>query len=195
VSPSPSPAPGEGRSIALALVNTELSPRGQTIDLLADGRTLARWLRDRGLPAPPATVIGDVQLARVHALRAAIRTMLTARAGGGRAPRKAVAEVNRAAALAPRTPRLTWGPGGPRQATAWPVGAAPLEIALAWIAGDAIETVQGATGERLRACEAHGCDRLFILDHGRRRWCSRTCGDRVRSARHYRRTRPGARPD
>jgi predicted RNA-binding Zn ribbon-like protein len=193
VSPSPSPAPGEARSIALALVNTELWPRGQAIDLLADGRTLARLLRDRGLPAPPATAIGEAELARVHALRAAIRAVFTARAGGARAPRAAVDEVNRAAALAPRTPRLVWGPDGPRQATTWPADAGPLEIALAWIAGDAIETVRGASGERLRTCDAHGCDRLFIQDHGRRRWCSRTCGDRVRFARHYRRTHPAAR--
>jgi predicted RNA-binding Zn ribbon-like protein len=34
-------------------------------------------------------------------------------------------------------------------------------------------------------CEAHGCARIFFRTHGRRRWCSNTCGDRVRVARHY----------
>ncbi|MFL6051618.1 MAG: CGNR zinc finger domain-containing protein [Actinoallomurus sp.] len=29
--------------------------------------------------------------------------------------------------------------------------------------------------------------RLFVREHARRRWCSTTCGDRVRAARHQRR--------
>ena len=68
------------------------------------------------------------------------------------------------------------GPPAPRK----------LDIALAAIAQDAIATLIGETGPGLRACEAHGCIRLFIQEHARRRWCSTTCGDRVRVARHYR---------
>jgi predicted RNA-binding Zn ribbon-like protein len=187
---SPSPAPGEERSVALALVNTELSPRGETTDLLSDGRAVRRWLRAHRLPAPPPASIGEAEIARVRALRTATRAVFAARASGVRAPRSAVAEVNRAAALAPCVERLVWGRNGPRRAATWPPEATPLEIVLARLAGDAIATVLGATGERLRTCEAHGCNRLFIQDHGRRRWCSRTCGDRVRFARHYRRTHP-----
>jgi predicted RNA-binding Zn ribbon-like protein len=190
-----SPAPGEDRSVALALVNTELSPRGEAIDLLPDGPALARWLRAHGLPAPPPASIGDDEVDRARGLRTAVRAVFAARAAGARAPRSAVAEINRAAALAPRVARLVWGPRGPRWATTWPAVAPPLEIALARLADDAIATVVGATGERLRACEAHGCNRLFIQDHGRRRWCSRTCGDRVRFARHYRKTHPAAERD
>ena len=187
---SSSPAPGEDRSVALALANTELSPRGRTLELLPDAAALARWLRGHQLPAPPAAAIAEPELDRLRGLRTAIRAVFAARAAGGRAPRTAVADVNRAAALAPRVPRLVWGPAGARGETTWPASAAPLEIALATIAADAIATVLGTTGRRLRACEAHGCGRLFIQDHGRRRWCSRTCGDRVRFARHYRRTHP-----
>jgi predicted RNA-binding Zn ribbon-like protein len=188
---SPSPAPGEDRSVALALVNTEPAPRDQPLELLPDAPALARWLRARRLPAPPAAAISAPELDRVRALRTAIRAVFTARAGDRRAPRDAVADVNQAAALAPRVPRLVWGPGGARGETTWPPSAVALEIALAAIAADAIATVAGTNGERLLACEAHGCKRLFIQDHGRRRWCSRRCGDRVRFARHYRRTHPG----
>jgi predicted RNA-binding Zn ribbon-like protein len=185
---SPSSAPGEDRSVALALANTELSPRGHTLELLPDGPALARWLRAHHLPAPPAAAIGEPDLDRVRALRTAIRDVFAARAGRVRAPHTAVSAVNRAAALTPRVPRLVWGAAGPRDEPSWPGAPDPLEIALATIAADAIATVLGTTGERLRACEAHGCNRLFIQDHGRRRWCSRTCGDRVRFARHYQRT-------
>jgi predicted RNA-binding Zn ribbon-like protein len=185
---SPSPAPGEDRSVALALVNTEVAQRGEPVDLIGDGDALAEWLHRHELPAPRPSAIGDPGVARMRSLRTAIRALFTARTAGTRAPRSALAEINRAASLTPRVPRLTWDENGPRRATSWPADAEPFEIALATIADDAIATVLGATGERLRACEAHGCTRLFIQDHGRRRWCSRTCGDRVRFARHYRRT-------
>jgi predicted RNA-binding Zn ribbon-like protein len=182
------PAPGEDRSIALALVNTELAPRGEALELLGDVASLTGWLRNRGLRV---SGLGSAELEAVRTLRSAIRTVFTARAGSGSPPpRDAVAEINRAAGLAPSWPRLRWGEEGPRRERAWVRGATAGEIALATIAADAIETLHGATGERLRRCEAHGCTRLFIQDHGRRRWCSRTCGDRVRFARHYRRTHP-----
>jgi predicted RNA-binding Zn ribbon-like protein len=180
-------APGEDRSIALALVNTELEPRGRPLDLIADRPALGRWLRTRGLPAGAAA---ESDLAAVRALRSAIRAAFAARAAGTTAPRAAVAEINRAAALAPGWPRLVWGQTGPRVEDARTPGTPPFDVALARLAADAIDTLRGATGDRLRACEAHGCTRLFIQDHGRRRWCSRTCGDRVRFARHYRRTHP-----
>ena len=57
--------------------------------------------------------------------------------------------------------------------------------ALALIARDAIEIVCGPLGPVIHQCEAHGCARMFFRTHGRRRWCSNTCGDRVRVARHY----------
>jgi len=58
--------------------------------------------------------------------------------------------------------------------------------ALATVAADAIDVVCGYRAPMLRRCEAHGCRRLFFREHARRRWCSTTCGDRVRAARHYR---------
>ena len=181
------PAPGEDRSIALALVNTELSPRGRPLDLLADVPALVSWLRARGLPATQASVD---DLAAVRALRTAIRAVFAARVAGERPLHGPLAELNHAAERAPGWPRLVWGTGGPRRQTTRSSDSRALEVALASLAENAIETLLGASGERLRACEAHGCTRLFIQDHGRRRWCSRACGDRVRFARHYRRTHP-----
>lgn len=45
---------------------------------------------------------------------------------------------------------------------------------------------------RLRACHAPGCVLYFVQDHPRREWCSTTCGNRARAARHYRRHHPSA---
>jgi predicted RNA-binding Zn ribbon-like protein len=184
---APAPAPGEDRSIALALVNTELRPRGEPLELLPDVPALIVWLRSWGLHVAG---VDAADLDAVRALRTAIRSVFTTRTATGPPARGAVAEINRAAALAPSWPRLRWGGQGLRPARSWVRGSTPAQIALAVIAADAIDTLHGDSGERLRRCEAHGCTRLFIQDHGRRRWCSRACGDRVRFARHYRRTHP-----
>ena len=183
---SPPPAPGEDISTALALINTEVEPRGERIDLLPDGRVLAGWLLAHGLTSRRGAAIPDEDLDRMRQLRSAIRAAFTARAVGRRPPRSAMTMINVAAALVPSTPRLRWSDDGPVQVRVWSENARSTEIALADIAGNAISTLVGGLGDRLRLCEAQGCNRMFIADHRRRRWCSRRCGDRVRVARHYR---------
>lgn len=183
---SPPPAPGEDTSTALALVNTEIEPRGRPVDLLPDVRTLAGWLSARGLTTGRSASVADQDLVRVRELRTAIRAAFTARSAGRRPPRPAVATINAAAALVPSTPRLHWSGENPECETVWDEGARTMDVALAELATNAIDTLLGDCSDRLRLCEAHGCNRMFIQDHRRRRWCSRTCGDRVRVARHYR---------
>jgi predicted RNA-binding Zn ribbon-like protein len=180
----PSPAPGEDISAALALINTEVEPRGEKVDLLPDGRTLAAWLRAHGLTRNRAASIADADLDRMRELRAAIRAAFTARAAGRRPSHAAMKAINLAAAQVASTPRLRWIDSKPAQETVWAAEARPTDVAFAKIAADAISTLLGDRGDRLRLCEAHGCNRMFIADHRRRRWCSRTCGDRVRVARH-----------
>jgi predicted RNA-binding Zn ribbon-like protein len=187
-SPSPSPAPGEDESLGLALVNTELAHRGEPVDLLLGAGAAAGWLIGRGL-ARPGSSVGDDELDGLRRLRSAIRAAFLARIAGVPLDPASLARLNAASAGGPRAPQLSWELAGPR--LGW-VGSRPgtgLDLALASIAADAIDVVSGPRGASLRACEAHGCVRLFLQDHGRRRWCSRTCGDRVRVARHYEKTR------
>ncbi len=180
------PAPGEDTSTALALVNTEIEPRGERVDLLPDGRSLGEWMRAQGLRSGRAAVIPDEDLDRMRRLRSAVRAVFMARAMGGRPPRSALTTINGAVARVPSTARLRWNQGGPTEETIWPEGAEATEVAFAELAASAIRTLLPDRGDRLRLCEAHGCNRMFIADHRRRRWCSRACGDRVRAARHYR---------
>jgi predicted RNA-binding Zn ribbon-like protein len=190
---APPPAPGEERSLGLALVNTELAHRGEPLDLLGDEDAVSAWLSARGLGgsgSPAAVTAADAD--RLRSLRAAVRAAFVARIGGRPLDGESLATLNRAAAVGPRAPRLSWEPGGPELAWASPPAGAGVDVAIATIATDAIELVGGSLGDSLRACEAHGCVRIFLQDHGRRRWCSRTCGDRVRVARHYQKTRRSA---
>jgi predicted RNA-binding Zn ribbon-like protein len=183
---SPPPAPGEDASVALALINTEVEPRGAPVDLLPDARTLAGWLRARGLTSRRRVTVTDEDLKHMQRLRAAVRTAFMARAAGRRPPRAAMAAINESAALVASTPRLCWIDGGPVRRLVWASGVAATDEAFARIAVNAISTLTGDRADRLRLCEAHGCNRMFIAEHRRRRWCSRTCGDRVRVARHHR---------
>ena len=181
---TPPPAPGEATSPALALVNTEVAPQGRPVDLIPDGPTLFGWMRTRGLTHRGAGPIADQDLDRMRTLRSAIRVAFTARAGGQRAPRSAIEAINEAAALASSMPRLRWAADRPTRETVWVPSASATDTALAEIASNAISTLLGDRGDRLRLCEAHDCSRMFIADHRRRRWCSQTCGDRMRVARH-----------
>ena len=184
--PAPSPAPGEERSSALALVNTALEPRGRQLELLPDERALGAWLQAHGIAAPGTIRLGADGLARIRALRAAIRAVFTARAHRQPAPAEAVERINVAARLAPPVPQLLWTASGPERLCAPPGDAAPTDAVLARLAADAIEALTGEAADQLRRCEAPGCNRLFLAEHHRRRWCSRACGDRARVARHYR---------
>lgn len=190
--PAPTPAPGENRSVALALVNTEIGPDDERVDLLTDARSLARWLRAHDLPRAAVARIDPSDLARTRALRAAIRASFTAVLDGGRPSRSEQKTLNDAAALTPRVGRLLWEADGPR--VKWISSSEPdsIDAGLSLLAVDAIGVIAGAHGERLRACEAPGCTRLFLQDHGRRVWCSEACGNRARVARHYEKVRRSA---
>src|SRR5580698_1584593 len=177
----PQPIPGEAESVALALVNA--APGGDDGPLSGpDGA--AGWLAGRDLGPVPAAGIGADGVAALAGLRTAIRALFTAAADGAEPDPLAVGRVNATAGLAPGVPVLEWTGGWHQHWAAADPGT--LRHALALIARDAIEVVCGPNGEVLHRCEAHGCERLFFRTHGRRRWCSNACGDRVRVARHYR---------
>lgn len=167
-------APGEERSPALALVNTRRLTAGGEVDDLAEPRAAARWL---DLAAP----LGAEDLRRVTDLRTAVRELLAALAEDREPAAAAVETVNAAARADAAAPQLAW----PRRE--WrSTRPGTVDEALAALARDAIDVVTGDLAPLVRPCEAHGCVRFFFREHARRRWCSTTCGDRVRAARHQR---------
>ncbi|OXM64853.1 CGNR zinc finger domain-containing protein [Amycolatopsis vastitatis] len=174
-------APGEDSSPALALVNTwRLSTAGE-VDELAEPGDATEWLRRHGLPA---VTLGPDDLSRLATLRTAVRELLAALAEERSPDTTAVATVNAAARADTVAPQLSW-PAGPRRE--WhSTRPDTLDEAVASLARDAIDVVSGDLGRLVRPCEAHGCVRFFLREHARRRWCSTTCGDRVRAARHQR---------
>ena len=98
----------------------------------------------------------------------------------------AVAAVNRAVTHRPHA-QLVFRGG--RLHRDHPTPTSPTRVALAELAHDSIDTLTGPSATKLRACHAPGCVRYFVRSHPRREWCSETCGNRARAARHYRRIR------
>jgi predicted RNA-binding Zn ribbon-like protein len=184
--------PGERDHPSLALVNSRHNTRTGPVDHLMTPEELGEWLAWRSLVTrdgpPSAATPTDADLSAAHALRDAIREVLVAAIEGRSPAPSAVATVNDASALAPATDQLLWDEGGPLR-TRSAAGAGDIDRALAALAEDAIGLVCGERRGDLIACEAPGCVRLLLKDHPRRHWCSTRCGDRVRAARHYRRSR------
>lgn len=198
--------PGERDHPSLALVNSRHNSRTGPVDHLATPEELGEWLAWRSLmaragapgSAERAAAAGavaaptDADLSAAHTLRDAVRELLVAAIEGRSPAPSAVTAVNDASALAPAADRLWWDSrSGPVRARSAP-GAGEVARALAALAEDAIDLVCGERRGDLIACEAPGCIRLLLKDHPRRHWCSTRCGDRVRAARHYRRSRESA---
>jgi predicted RNA-binding Zn ribbon-like protein len=128
-----------------------------------DALLLANSFReDRG------RVVDDLDPRRgLHPLRETIRDLFRAAAHGKAASRDDIELLNRLA----RAPCLEWDRDGPRLAD---------EDDSAEAARTAIDLLAGG---RVRACGNPRCIRFF-LGQGRRRYCSETCANRTRVARH-----------
>lgn len=173
--------PLRGEPLSLDLVNTEWVDAGVRRDLLENQAGADAWLSERGLEAP----CSDLEDVRRHLVetRDTLRLLLERRdEGQGRAHLNAILDRGRViAALGPSGPESTyeiasgWEP-------AWHAAFSYLELLRNWP-----ET-------RIKACAHPDCI-LYFLDtskNGTRRWCDmRTCGNRAKVQRHYRRRKSG----
>ncbi|WP_245849115.1 CGNR zinc finger domain-containing protein [Lentzea kentuckyensis] len=174
--------PDEPRPVLL--MNTIWASRSQVHDDLTTVGGLREFL---GVPAD------QDDLGAFRALRQALRDLAgvltedTRAVAQNRDLERAVAEVNRAARSARHWPQLTVRDGELLRHNESEGSLADRERAS--IAAEAVELFTGEDRVLLRACYAPGCVLYFVKDHPRREWCSPSCGNRVRAARHYRRNR------
>lgn len=177
--------PGEPRPVQL--MNTIWADRGVVHDALATPGEFRAWLR----VVCPHDLVRGADLERFRGLRDALRRLAAvltdddrpAAASASTVARRAVADVNAAAALAPTWPKLVLRGGTVDQTVA--ASGPPGDRLLTAIAREAIELFAGDGRAELRACRAPGCVLYFVHDHPRREWCSSACGNRARVARHY----------
>jgi predicted RNA-binding Zn ribbon-like protein len=199
-------APLLGEPLPVELMNTIWADRDGVHDALRGPAETAAWLRAIAprLDLPVAADLDALtpddldRLARqLVTLRDALRRLAAeatedprpAAASAIKELDDALAAVNRAAGAVPRWSALTWTPGeAPARLTR--TNGPVTDAAVSAIAEDAIGMLSSRDDRlRLRACQAPGCVLYFIKGHPRREWCSPTCGNRARAARHYQRHR------
>lgn len=181
--------------LPVRFMNTIWADTSGVHDVLESAEALDSWL---------AAAVGDDlgaadphEFADALLLRDALRRLAALVTGDSRAAAEApidleaaVAAVNTAAAAAPQLHLVLRGGHLAAEEVA---RESAIRTALTSIAHAAVDLVTGPTAERLRACYAPGCVLYFVKTHPRREWCSDGCGNRVRAARHYQRTKASGR--
>lgn len=170
-------------------LNTIELESGSLVDHLASFDEAARWFDERGIlhgdlggdRTAPARAVG---LARIKAVREALRDVAHAVAEHRPASRRSLAEVNRAIAARERIELV-------HEADGVSVGHShigdPLDDALARLADPLVAEIQAGNADRVRVCANDTCRWVFYDESraGRRRWCDMaTCGNRAKAARH-----------
>ena len=183
--------PALGEPVAIELANTLFTDGGRPLDALTTQAGLTSWLDANAerIDAPLPRRLSAADVSRTRELRAIIRALLASAVDGDPPSATTVRRLNQLAALAPFTTRLHWAPREPPKARLSSSGAGRVDALLALVAQSAIDVLGGSGAGRLRRCEAPGCINYYLKDHPRRAWCSPRCGNRVRVARHYHRTR------
>ena len=184
--------PNPDEPVPVLLMNTIWADTAGVHDALTTPQQLTAWL-DALFPRLPAIAAAGRRarpdkddLAQFQRLRDALRDLAAELTDDPR-PHAAHRNVTRAA---PSWPRLRWTSRA--AVAAVPAGTRPATAALSTIAAEAVGLFV-ASDTTLRACLAPGCVLYFIKDHPRREWCSASCGNRARAARHYERHRRAGR--
>jgi predicted RNA-binding Zn ribbon-like protein len=173
--------------VAVDLIDTIALPGSpMATDLLSDDDSVAAWWRLESARVPPGDPPDIYALRR---LRAALRAAIEALIDAGPVPEETIADLNFFMQSVPVSTRLTRAGAGLRTETRWhhEYGG---NTRLAFIATQAAEFLSdSAKASLLRRCANPACSMIFVAVNPRRSWCvPGVCGNRVRVARHYRRS-------
>jgi predicted RNA-binding Zn ribbon-like protein len=200
-------APVLGEPLPVELMNTVWADREGVHDALAVPGDAAGWLTAVHERLPRGTDVvawtrgaHEAEMAEVwsslRTLRDATRALAARRTDDPRATgvsgmsnQDALGHLNTLAKTAPSWPVLEWPDGASPTVVTGEAAQNRGQIVVSWLAREAIDLIGGGSGEELRACLAPGCVLYFVRHHARREWCSDSCGNRARQARHYQRRR------
>jgi len=188
-----------GNHRALDFLNTRPVMDGQPVELLPDGRALARWLAAAGLVSPSYSTrlqhrwsgAATTGVEELRNLRERFRKAVLAIEAGGKPPAEFVREVNRLLLDFPFVDQLVPGDSGLEQRK-WFAAENP-EDAFAPIVHAMADLLSNLPADRLRQCR--GCILHFYdtSKKGTRQWCSMNiCGNRAKVAAFAERKRAAA---
>ena len=167
---------------ALDVSNTVAVENGVERDLLASDSEFERWGEAAaGSPAlsPEEAAAISAAKPRLLELRAHIRALFKATAGGDPLPKTSIAALNGVTRAAPE-----WLEIGDEGTVARRAQGGAVERLLAAYARSAMEIAADGTA-KLRVCGAPSCGMFYRPRRRQQRWCSEPCGNRARFARHY----------
>lgn len=174
-----------GRPLSLDLANAmhRHDNSERFIDVLTDPGDLQAWLSAEetrvGALEPGAAATRYEDFRR---LRDALRELFTAISDGSDPTAEVLDTVNAYAAAANVVPRLRVGAAGVEAVDEVSADLSSTAV-LSAIARSAIEVIAQERAA-LRVCGGPGCGAVFLATRPRQRWCTDTCGNRVRVARH-----------
>jgi predicted RNA-binding Zn ribbon-like protein len=170
-----------GQGLALDLSNTVAIADGTEHDLIGSTHDYEQWATGEAnfVPGGSLRLLRDARNELLD-LRTAIRSCLIAVAAGERAPKRAVAVLNRASSEAPLWLELDADASTLRERSSAPV----VDTVVARYARSAIELL-ATEANLLRRCPAPSCGMFYLSSREGQRWCSPQCGTRARVARHY----------
>ena len=150
-------------------------------ELIARPEDLARWAKAAGIDRAGRPAFTKDDVAAAHALRGALGGIYRALSEGVAPPARAIAEVNRHLATAPRLHCIDAAHG------ALQVRETIDGDLLGRVASDLADFITGFEAHRLRKCGGEDCSLVFYdtARNATRRWCSMSaCGNRHKVARH-----------
>lgn len=175
---------------ALDFVNTEIVWEGQPVDLLDEPQALARWLTEAKLARTREVRVTPEVLAEAKRIRAALREIAGSLADGKPLRRPALALLDGQLRRAPGSLALRFDEG--KFSVEFEPDAKRADDPRFLLARAAATFLASVDPARIRRCEGTNCI-LFFIDTTRsrtRRWCSMAaCGNRMKAALHYQRTR------
>jgi len=190
-----------GGRLCLDFVNTvDNRPTERAQDLLETYADLAAWSRQSGILSAreERELVGRARRAPKEALKVLERARFQREAlfaifshGSRGAPSSlgALDDLREALPSVYRHPVLRWGPG---YELGWEDNPKALDRMLGPVLRSAVALLTSRELDRVRVCEAHNCDWLF-LDESRsrsRQWCNMSvCGNRAKARRFYQKTR------
>lgn len=176
-----------GQRLALDLVNSTYiqgGTRGRLVDSINTCELLQDWCVQRIDQLAAAGHPGEINhedLQRIIRLREATRHLLEALCNDEVTNPDDVMVVSEGASQARRLVSLSLDLDVHYDWSTSDFGKRVITL----IAEDAISLLAGKA-DGVYACQAPGCIMYFIPTTERRRWCSATCGNRARVARHHR---------
>ncbi len=187
-------------------VNTNDLENGSRIDRLPTLDDALTWFVERGVihgegadrlghQAEADAATAQRELARIHAVRAALREVADAIVEERPPQAGALDTVNRAL-HARQVIELVPSSDACVAVDHRHVGD-PIDDALARLCDPLVSELTGGDPERIRVCDNDRCQWVFFDTSrtGRRRWCDMaTCGNRAKAARHRARSKSAAEP-